>query len=75
MQTKVGMISIVIPALNEEQFLPECLESLNGQEYCGDYEITVVDNSSTDDTSKVAREFGAKVFRVDLKWRGCYVNP
>ncbi|MBI4180530.1 MAG: glycosyltransferase [Chloroflexi bacterium] len=56
------MISVVIPALNEEKFLPECLESLKNQDYQGDYEIIVVDNGSVDNTSKVASKCGAKVF-------------
>jgi peptidoglycan/xylan/chitin deacetylase (PgdA/CDA1 family) len=55
------MISIVIPALNEERLLPDCLESLRNQDYKGEYEIIVVDNGSTDNTASVARSFGVKV--------------
>ncbi|MBI4188000.1 MAG: glycosyltransferase [Chloroflexi bacterium] len=55
------MISIVIPAFNEETFIPRCLESLQNQDYDGDYEIIVVDNGSADDTSKVASKFGVRV--------------
>ncbi|MFH1382849.1 MAG: glycosyltransferase [Chloroflexota bacterium] len=55
------MISIVIPAFNEEELLPECLRSLKTQDYTGDYEIIVVDNASTDNTSKIASEHGTKV--------------
>ena len=55
------MISIVIPAFNEEKLLSECLDSLKSQDYGGRYEIIVVDNASTDDTARVAAEFGAKV--------------
>ena len=54
-------ISIVIPALNEEKLLPECLASLGNQDYGGEYEIIVADNGSTDDTAGIARKFGAKV--------------
>ncbi|MDI6814558.1 MAG: glycosyltransferase [Dehalococcoidales bacterium] len=54
-------ISVVIPAYNEEKFLPQCLESLRNQDYAGDYEIIVVDNASTDNTAKVALAAGAKV--------------
>jgi peptidoglycan/xylan/chitin deacetylase (PgdA/CDA1 family) len=57
----MAMISVVIPALNEERLLPGCLESLRNQDYKGEYEIIVVDNGSTDDTAKIARNFGAKV--------------
>ena len=55
------MISIVIPAFNEDKLLPQCLESLKNQDYAGGYEIIVVDNGSTDDTDRVADEFGARV--------------
>lgn len=61
------MISVVIPALNEERFLPQCLESLKNQDYEGDYEIIVVDNASTDDTARVAAEFGARVISCPKK--------
>jgi len=54
-------ISIVIPALNEEKLLAECLASLRNQDYRGEYEIIVADNGSTDDTAGIARKFGAKV--------------
>ncbi len=55
------MISIIIPALNEEKLLPDCLRSLRNQDYEGEYEIILVDNGSTDDTANVARSFGVKV--------------
>lgn len=55
------MISVVIPALNEEKFLPACLESLRNQDYPGEYEIIVADNGSTDNTASIARKFGARV--------------
>ncbi len=54
-------ISVVVPALNEEKFLPDCLGSLRNQDYKGEYEIIVADNGSTDDTTGIARKFGAKV--------------
>jgi len=55
------MISVVIPALNEQDFIGACLESLKNQHYRGTYEIIVADNGSTDDTAKIAGSFGAKV--------------
>jgi peptidoglycan/xylan/chitin deacetylase (PgdA/CDA1 family) len=57
----MAMISIVIPALNEERFIGECLESLKKQDYTGEYEIIVSDNGSTDATVDIARGYGAKV--------------
>jgi glycosyltransferase involved in cell wall biosynthesis len=55
------MISIVVPALNEEKYLPDCLTSLKNQQWNGQYEIIVVDNGSTDRTPQVAAQFGARV--------------
>jgi peptidoglycan-N-acetylglucosamine deacetylase len=58
---KKPMISIVIPALNEELFLPKCIASIKSQNWRGEYELIVVDNGSTDGTAKVAKEYGARV--------------
>jgi glycosyltransferase involved in cell wall biosynthesis len=55
------MLSIVIPALNEEKYLPDCLLSLKNQDWHGEIEIIVVDNGSTDNTSAVAAGHGARV--------------
>ncbi|MDP2671011.1 MAG: glycosyltransferase family 2 protein [bacterium] len=55
-------LSIVIPALNEEKYLPACLSSLNSQDYPKDkYEVIVVNNDSTDRTAEIATEMGARV--------------
>ena len=53
--------SVVIPAWNEQDYIPECLESIRHQTFKGSVEVIVVDNNSTDDTSAVAAEHGAKV--------------
>ncbi|MDD5127490.1 MAG: polysaccharide deacetylase family protein [Dehalococcoidales bacterium] len=55
------IISIVIPALNEEKLLPDCLKSLRNQDYRGEYEIIVADNGSTDNTVAIARQSGVPV--------------
>ena len=54
-------VSVVIPAYNEEALLPECLRSLAAQDYAGEVEIIVVDNTSEDGTADVARQVGARV--------------
>ena len=54
-------LSVVIPAYNEEKFLPMCLESLKKQEIDVNYEVIVVDNNSTDNTAKMAKKYGARV--------------
>jgi len=55
------VISVVVPAHNEESSLPACLAALRAQDYQGDCEVIVVDNGSTDRTAEVAREWGARV--------------
>lgn len=54
------MVSIVIPAYNEESFLPRLLASIKAQDF-KDYEIIVADNHSTDRTRAIAEENGARV--------------
>lgn len=59
---KHPFITVVITAFNEEKYLPLCLKSFRNQRYPKDrFQITVVDNNSTDRTSQIAKEFGAKV--------------
>ena len=57
-------VSVVIPARNEEAYLPECLARLREQSLPG-FEIIVVDSASTDRTGAVARALGARVIRLE----------
>lgn len=63
---KKPSISVVIPAYNEEKYLPRCLESLKNQTY-QNFEIIVVDNNSTDKTAAIAGKFGARVIRETVQ--------
>jgi glycosyltransferase involved in cell wall biosynthesis len=49
-------LSFVVPAYNEEAYLPACIESILSQaaEYPGQIEVIVVNNASTDRTREVA---------------------
>ncbi len=58
------MISIVIPAFNEEKVIAGCLESLVKQITHTKIEVIVVDNGSTDKTKQIAQKFLRK---LDLK--------
>jgi glycosyltransferase involved in cell wall biosynthesis len=60
------LVSIIIPALNEEKYLPRLIKSIKHQTY-EDIETIVVDNLSTDETASVAREMGAVVITVAEK--------
>jgi glycosyltransferase involved in cell wall biosynthesis len=53
-------ISVVIPALNEEKYLPQLLQSLSEQTQ-PDFEVVVVDGSSKDRTVELARSFSSKL--------------
>jgi glycosyltransferase involved in cell wall biosynthesis len=53
-------VSVIIPALNEEQFLPLTLKSLAQQTY-SDFEIIVKDGLSKDRTLEIAREYADRV--------------
>lgn len=57
------MITIVIPARNEEKNLPELLESLKNQTYKKKFEVIVVDGKSTDKTVEIAKKYGVRVIR------------
>ena len=62
-------ISIVIPAYNEERYLPTCLESIQRErENSGlNVETVVVLNRCTDSTLQVAVAFGATTITEDKK--------
>ena len=75
----MSSIEIVIPVLNEEKALPVCIGKL--LQFCErymrsyDWEITIADNGSTDDTYSVACALSKKyskihVFRLTEKGRG-----
>ncbi len=51
-------VSIVIPARNEENFLPKCLASIQAQTYPHDYlELVLVNSASEDGTQKIMEDF------------------
>jgi glycosyltransferase involved in cell wall biosynthesis len=58
-------LSLCIPAYNASQFLPRLLHSAAAQAASFD-EILVYDDCSTDDTSAVATQLGARVIRGDV---------
>ncbi|OAD19924.1 glycosyl transferase, group 2 family protein [Candidatus Thiomargarita nelsonii] len=56
-----GMISVIVPAHNEETVIVQCLESLLNGAQPSELEIIVSCNGCTDNTAKIARGFGAPV--------------
>jgi serine protease Do len=63
------MLSIIIPALNEEKYLPILLSQIKKQNFT-DYEIIVADAGSTDRTVEVAKSFGCKIVKGGLPAKG-----
>ena len=59
------LISVIIPARNEEHTIGKCLHSLLNQDY-PDFEVIVVDDRSTDRTAAIVSEFAAHDERVRL---------
>ncbi|EMY77571.1 glycosyltransferase, group 2 family protein [Leptospira weilii serovar Ranarum str. ICFT] len=54
-------VSIIIPALNEEQSIPFVLKDLKSVDGFDLREVIVVDNGSTDETARIAEDLGAVV--------------
>lgn len=50
-------VSIVIPALNEEKFIGQTLQSLSNLTFDDGYEVIVVDNGSSDNTCDIVKSF------------------
>lgn len=66
------MISIIIPALNEEKALPATLRNVLNQR--GDYEVIVVDGGSEDRTCEIARAASRVQLLTAPKGRASQMN-
>jgi len=63
------MLSIIIPTLNEEKYLPLLLKEIKKQN-SADYEIIVADAGSEDKTIEIAKNYGCKIIPGGLPARG-----
>lgn len=69
------LVSVIIPAKNEEAFVGQSLDSLTHQTYPKDrLEVIVVDNNSTDNTADEAKKRGAKVVSLESGLVGAVRN-
>jgi chlorobactene glucosyltransferase len=59
------LISILVPARNEEENIRTCLESLQKQDY-PNFEILVLDDNSRDSTAAIVNEMATKDSRINL---------
>ena len=56
-------VSFIIPTLNVEEYLPQCLEAIKKQKISNEeFEVIVVDNGSTDRTVEIAESYAAEVY-------------
>lgn len=67
--TKPVMISVIIPARNEEEFLPGTIKALHEQTY-RNFETIVVANGCHDRTAEIGRELGCRVFELGSRGLG-----
>ena len=64
-ETSGPLISVVIPARNEEHNLPRLLDSLTAQSY-RNIEILVINDQSTDRTGEILEEYRKKDSRIQV---------
>lgn len=61
----IPILSIIIPAFNEELYLDDCLKSIQTNHHYHHCEVIVVDNNSSDQTIKTASKYPFKVLHND----------
>ncbi len=62
----IDELSIIIPTLNEENYLPKLLQSITEQDYQGKLEVIVVDGESKDNTLKAANKFKDRIKELSV---------
>jgi glycosyltransferase involved in cell wall biosynthesis len=64
---ELPFVSVIIPSLNEEKYIENCLKALRVQDYKGSFEIIVVDGGSRDKTVEIAKKYADKVIVINRK--------
>ena len=58
------LVTIIVPAYNEEKSIARCIEALLSQDYDGAKEIIVVNDGSTDNTAKIIPQYPVKFLNI-----------
>jgi glycosyltransferase involved in cell wall biosynthesis len=64
------VLTVIIPAYNEENLIAECLSSVLNQDIDLPYEVIVVEGPSTDNTALVAGSFPVKFIHLEQRGIG-----
>ncbi len=62
---KNPLLSVIVPAYNEEEVIGQCIESLLNQTY-QNFEIFIVDDGSTDSTPDIVKRYAQKNKKISL---------
>jgi len=67
-------LSIIIPCLNEEEFIQPCLSHIYSAWSLIDPEVILVDGGSRDRTVDIAQEFPCQIIRTEYRSRAIQMN-
>lgn len=60
-----GLISIIVPVYNVEQYLSRCINSILEQTYCN-FEVILIDDGSTDNSGIICDRYSKKDERISV---------
>ena len=58
-------VTLAMPVYNGEKYIAEAIGSILAQDYA-DFEFIITDNSSTDRTEAICRDFASRDARIEL---------
>lgn len=69
MSTNLGLVSIIMPAYNAEDYIGEAIESVLEQSF-PHWELIIVDDGSTDETGSIAASYSDRRIKIVSQTRG-----